>query len=385
MAKSKIFIASSEITSDFATMLRDELNKKGYCEANTWKDAIAAAAGAQGKLELLDKWVKEYDYAVIIFSKADMLVKDSGEDPKSRDDCVFEAGLFMAAIGRNRCVLLSSVEKNELPSDLGGINLLRFTEPGDFGNFEQCRPAIQAAAAFILPWVQKDMGRGVANRPLSHDALLKRQQLEIAGELKEDQVVVASVQPLELGYEAAKQVRLNLDNNITYVYFFEGNTDAADKIPQLLQLVLLAPFLNERDAASFKMRGDLVTTRRRELVDALNDICVNDKLNIFFHKESIDLEYCIHNAASDKVARLYLKHGDDFIEWDSGPQAYRFWCGMREKNGASDPAPPDAVFHATRDFQLNEEPFLRYLRMGMRKYFRDIAEEVMALCLEGPH
>ena len=92
-------------------------------------------------------------------------------------------------------------------------------------------------------------GDRVANRPLSQDALLRRQQLETAGELKEDQVVVASVQPLELGfeaYEAAKQVRQNVDNNIRYVYFFEGNPDATDKIPQLLQLLLLAPFPGEK-------------------------------------------------------------------------------------------------------------------------------------------
>lgn len=384
MDKSRIFIASSEKTHDFAVMLRNELNKADYCEADTWKDAIETA-GAQAKIEALEQWIKEYDFAVIIFSKADMLVKDSGEDLKSRDDCVFEAGLFMATIGRSRCFLLSSVDKNDLPSDLGGINLLRFTEPADLAKWEQCRTAIQNGAGFILPWVQKDMGKGVANRPLSQDALLKRQQLEIAGELKEDQVVVASVQPLELGYEAAKQVRLNLDNNIRYVYFFEGNTDAADKIPQLLQLVLLARFLENKDAASFKTRGDLVTSHRDEIVEALKDICLNDKLNIFFLRESINLEYCIHNAASDKVAKLYLKHGDDFIEWESGPQAYRFWCAMREKNGADDPDPPDAVFHAAPDFQLKEGPFLRNLRMGMRKYFRDIADDVMGLCLDGPH
>jgi hypothetical protein len=385
MDKSKIFIASSERTHDFAAMLRDELNKAEYCEANTWKDAIGTA-GAQAKIEALEQWIKEYDFAVIIFSKVDMLVKESGEDMKTRDDCVFEAGLFMAAIGRNRCCLISSVEKNDLPSDIGGITLLKFTEPDNLGNIDQCRRPVQNVAGFIRPWIQRDMGRGVANRPLSYDALLKRGQLQSSGgELKEDQVVVASVQPLELGYEGAKQVRLNLDDNISYVYFFQANTDAADKIPQLLQLVLLAGFLEKKDAASFTTRCDLVTTHRDEIVKALKDICLNDKLNIFFIKESLDLQYCIHNATSDTMARLYLKHGHDFIEWASGLQAYRFWRAMREKTGACDPALPDAVFHGARDFELNEGPFLRSLRSSMRKYFRDIADEVMELCLGGPH
>ena len=77
------------------------------------------------------------------------------------------------------------------------------------------------------------------------------------GVLCEDQVVVASVQPRVLQYQAAKQVRTNMDNNIRYLYFFHGNLDATDKIPQLLQLVLLTDFLKEKGAGSFKTRRDL--------------------------------------------------------------------------------------------------------------------------------
>ena len=386
MNRSKIFIASSERTYGFAEMLRDELNKKEYCDVNTWKDA-RDIVGAGARIEMLEQWIKEYDFAVIVFSKTDMLVKELGEDLKARDDCVFEAGLFMAAIGRNRCFLLSSVEKNDLPSDLGGINLLQFTEPSNFEDRHECGRKCQQAAAFILSCVQKDMGRGLANRPLSHDALLRRQQMESeGGELKEDQVVVAALQPLELelGHAAAKQVRRNLDKNIRYVYFFQGSVDAADKVPQLLQLVLLSGILEKEDMASFNERGELVAIHREKILDSLRDMCLNDKLKIFLRRESRDLEYCIHNAASDHAAKLYLKHGEDFIEWESGPQAYWFWCAMREKNGADDPQPPNAVFHGTHDFELKEGPFLRHLKIGMNKYFRDIAEEVMKLCLEGP-
>lgn len=323
-----------------------------------------------------------YDFAVIIFSQADLA---AGEYLKTRDDCLFEAGLFMAAIGRNRCFLLSGVERDDLPPDLGGINLIKFTEPRDFRNFDQCRPAIQTTAAYILAFVQKDIGEGVPNRPVSHDALLKRQQLENAGgELKEDQVVVALAQPPGLGYADARHVRLNLDNNIAYVYFFQGNTDAADKIPKLLQLVLLAGFLNKQDAASFKVRADLVTAYREEIMETLKDICSNDQLNIYFLPESPELEYCIHNAISDRAARLYLKHRDDFIEWWSGPQAYRFWCAMREKYCAYDAQAPDAVFHGAGDFELNGGLFLANLETRMRRYFGDVADEVMGLCLRGP-
>jgi hypothetical protein len=381
MDKARIFIASSEKTIELARMLRDELDRP-YCEATTWEDALELA-GTQARIEALEQWVRKYDFAVIIFSQADMLAVNAGEELKSRYDCVFEAGLFMAANGRSRCFLLSSIEPSELPLDLGGINFFRFKEPKVLTDLQECRRAIQGPAGLMLPVIQNLMGRGVPNRPLTPAALLERQQLETDGELKEDQVVVASVQPPELGYKAAERVRRNIDSNISYVYFFYGNTDAADKIPQLLQLVLLVG-LNEKDATTFRTRNDVVAAHRNEIIEALKDICLNDKLNIFFLEESRDLEFCIHNAGSHEDARLYLKHGNDFIHWASGPSAYGFWCAIRKKTGADDPKNPDAVFHGARDFNLAEGSFLRALRMGMRKYFPGFGDEVMQLCLEGP-
>jgi hypothetical protein len=62
-------------------------------------------------------------------------------------------------------------------------------------------------------------------------------------------------------------------------------------------------------------------------------------------------------------------------------------CEQRQaerQNGAETPEPFDAVFHASRDFEL-KDPFLRNLKMDMRKYFGDLTNEVMKLCLEGPH
>ena len=386
MEKSKIFIASSEKAHDFALMIRDEINKAEYCEADTWRDALEST-GAQSKIEALEQWIKVYDYAVIIFTNADLLVRAPGQDFKSRDDCVFEAGLFMAALERQRCTLLSFVEKSALPSDLGGINSLKFTEPENLTNYEKCRPVVQAAAGTIKAWVQRTaMGGGPANRPLTRNAILKRERTEnMGGVLREDQVVVASVQPPELEYLAAKQVRLNMDNNIRYVYFFHGNPDATDKIPQLLQLVLLADLLEEKDAGSFKTRGDLIMSHRDEIIETVKDLCDNDKLNIFFLRNSVYPEYSIHNAASDKFAKTYFKRGEEyFIEWASGAEAYRFWCAMKEQNGVDDPASPDAIFHGGRGFELNQGPFRRALSMGMRKYFRDISEEVLGLCLGGP-
>jgi CAP12/Pycsar effector protein, TIR domain len=383
MAKSKIFIASSERARYLAEKVRDDLNDEEYCEADIWDNLIQAKPGL-ATIELIEELAKDYDVAVII----NVLAKDLDTDLKTRDDCIFEAGFFMATFGRNRCFLLSSGDEGKLPSDLKGIYLFKFKEPDDLTDRGQCSAAIRNLSGHIKDVVQKirkeDPQRGIAIRPLSIDKLLQRQKREYeGGELKEDQVVVAAVQPLELGYEAAKQVRTNIDRNIRYVYFFEGNYDAADKIPQLLQLVLLAnsPELNNK--SDYKSRGQLVNQQKDKIIEDLKDTCYNQKLKIYFLPESLEIEYCIHNASSDKFSKQYVKHGDEFFEWQSGKPAYDFWREMRVKNDADEPKPPYAVFHGARDFQL-KDPFLTYLKMGMSKYFPGIAEEVCKLCLEGP-
>src|SRR5271166_1799946 len=161
-----------------------------------------------------------------------------------RDNCVFEAGLFMGVIGRNRCFFVSSAAKSELPSDLEGIIIFNFSEPNDLSNREACGNAIRSVSSNIKDSVQEvrrqNTRRGAATGPFSRDELLDREQLDPYGELQEDQVIVASLQPLDLKYETALRVWNNLNNNISYVYFFEANTDTADKITQLLQLLLLA-------------------------------------------------------------------------------------------------------------------------------------------------
>jgi hypothetical protein len=381
MDKARIFIASSERVYELAGMLRNEINRAEYCEADTWQDVLERTA-AQTKIEALEASLKVYDYAVIMFTKADLV---TGQGLKSRDDCVFNTGLFMASLGRQRCILLNSVEKDALPSDLGGIIALRFIEPDEPRNRDKSRPAIQTAAGAIQAWVQRT-ATGRLSRPLTHDEILERERMEsLGGVLCEDQVVVASVQPRVLQYRAAKQVRMNMDSNIRYLYLFHGNLDGTDKIPQLLQLVLLTNFLEEKDADSFKIRRDLVQSHGNEILGFVSDMCLNDTLNIFFLGDPTYPEFSIHNAASDKYAKLYFRRDDDhFIEWASGEKAYRFWRMTKKRNNVDNQNLPDAIFHPGRDFALNEETFNRNLAMGMRRHFGDIAEDVMGLCVYGP-
>jgi CAP12/Pycsar effector protein, TIR domain len=385
MAKSKIFISSSPSALCIADKLRDELTTD-YCETDVWKEAIRTNAG-QTKIETLEQLAKTYDFAVIVLTKADVAGRPLQSSIGDRDNCVFEAGLFMGVIGRNRCFFVSSAAKSELPSDLEGIIIFTFSEPNDLSNREACGNAIRSVSSNIKDSVQEarrqNTPRGGVTRPLSRDELLDREQLDPYGDLQEDQVIVASLQPLDLKYETALRVWNNLNNNISYVYFFEANTDTADKIPQLLQLLLLAGIVGipNQVNTSFQQRRELVKANRAKIIEASRDLCVNNKLNVYFTQERVDIEYCIHNATSDKFAKLYLKRGNEFFEWYSSLAAYNFWTEMRKKKGADNPDPGIAMFHGGRVFELKKGPFLNNLTMGMRKYFPDYGDEVLQICL----
>jgi hypothetical protein len=253
MAKSKIFIASSGRTLELAKQLRGQLNPK-TCEAELWTEVSQRAMG-KSILRMLKEAANEYDFAIIILAKDDVMITNTGDMLKARDNCVFEAGLFIGVIGQERCFLLTSVPQSNLPSDLGGIINLPFLEPPDLNDPNECRRMMETATTRIESTVWS-LGP-FRKRPLSREKLLEREKsICEGGDLIEDQVVVASVQPLDVSYDAARQVRMNIDKgNIQYVYFFKGDFDGAKKTCQLLQMVLLANiFTSQSDADDIPSR-----------------------------------------------------------------------------------------------------------------------------------
>jgi hypothetical protein len=385
MDVSQIFIASSGKALVLAEQLREQLNVADYCKAKLWAD-VSKDKESDTIIEMLEGACKEYDFGVIILSQDDVMVKEKGDTLKARDNCVFEAGLFMAAIGRKRCFLVNSVKQTDLPSDLAGIISIPFKEPQDFRDPSECKDKITSASTQIKNIIYKT--GPIKDRPLSRESLLKREKkMNEDGELYEDQVVVASIQPpFDLDFETAQQIRHNIDGNIRYIYFFPGSTDTAQKIPLLLQLLLLASILDidKAEARNYAKRLDKVKNNRDQILKDLRQICNNGSLKIYFRPTFPDLQYCIHNATNDKKAKMYVKHKEVFIEWEDGKDAYDFWTEARKKQGAEYPEPPKAVFHGTPGFNVKEGTFYTMLKREMGTYFPSMDEEIMKFCLDGP-
>jgi predicted nucleotide-binding protein len=200
MDKSKIFIASSGRTLVLAEMLRNELSSE-FCEATLWSEEGRRQPG-QVIIEMLESAADRYDFAVIILSKDDVMSGGKGETLKARDNCVFEAGLFMAAIGRRRCFLVNSVNQSDLPSDLNGIISIPFEEPADLSNLSECAQKIRRVATQLKQVVQQGGPSAHHSRLplLSVDELFRLERPRSdGGDLEDGQVVVLDTQPKPQG------------------------------------------------------------------------------------------------------------------------------------------------------------------------------------------
>jgi hypothetical protein len=384
MDKSKIYIASSKRALLLAEKLCEKLQEP-YCEADLWSNVIKKNPG-KPNIEILEEAIKSYDFAVILLVQDDVTGWGTDDMLKVRDDCIFEAGLFMASLGRGRCFLLSGAPKNDLPADLGGIDPLFFQEPDDLTDRSLCDLAMERVCGRIKDKVQPVGPIAKGTTSLTKQALLERERHTIyGGELLEDQVVVSSELPLETEYQAARWIRKNIDNNIKYVYFFEGSYDGAEKTCMLLQLVLVANILGDRqEEVSFQDRRAHVTANPEKIVQNLEWICRHDFINVYFLPAAPDLQYCIHNASEPGRARMYVKHRGEFIEWESGSNASEFWSRTQQKRGVGKYRPKDApkhaVFYGAPGFNLGDFGVLEEL---VEKYFPGVEKAVLGLCLNG--
>lgn len=86
-------------------------------------------------IEGLEKATHASDFAILVMTPDDVVESRENSASAPRDNVVFELGLFMGALGRDRCLILSEELPDKpglkLPSDLLGITTARFKWPGD--------------------------------------------------------------------------------------------------------------------------------------------------------------------------------------------------------------------------------------------------------------
>lgn len=140
--RSSVFIGSSSEGISIAKALQVLLDNT--CEVAIWSQGVFGLG--QGTLESLVGALDEYDFAVLVLTPDDMVLSREKPSSMPRDNVLFELGLFMGALGRNRTfIVYDRTSDIKLPSDLAGVNAATF-QPHSSGNLQS---ALGAAATKI--------------------------------------------------------------------------------------------------------------------------------------------------------------------------------------------------------------------------------------------
>ncbi len=146
-----LFIGSSSEGLEIAEYLQQAL--EGHCEGTIWSQGVFGLS--QGTLESLVAACKQFDFAVLILTPDDMVTKRGSRRRAARDNVLFELGLFMGSLGKERTfIVFCRDEKIDLPSDLAGITAATFPKRVD-----NMRAAINPTAIKIREAIKKAGGK----------------------------------------------------------------------------------------------------------------------------------------------------------------------------------------------------------------------------------
>jgi CRP/FNR family cyclic AMP-dependent transcriptional regulator len=124
----RLFIGSSKESLSIANEIEAGLTRDQVV-VTVWTKGVFTASDFS--MESLARVADSVDFAVLILGADDIVISRKKETPAPRDNVVFELGLFMGAVGRQRTFLLvpRSVDI-KIPTDLLGITPLHY-EQGD--------------------------------------------------------------------------------------------------------------------------------------------------------------------------------------------------------------------------------------------------------------
>jgi 4-hydroxy-2-oxoheptanedioate aldolase len=119
--KAKSFIGSSTEGLGIARAIQTEL-EHDY-DVEIWTQSEVFGLG-RSTLESLEDAVCNYDFGVFVFTPDDAITMRGKDSSVARDNVIFEAGLFIGKLGRDRAFIVRPRGADmQIPSDLNGITV----------------------------------------------------------------------------------------------------------------------------------------------------------------------------------------------------------------------------------------------------------------------
>jgi predicted nucleotide-binding protein len=153
---SSLFIGSSTEGLPMAHALQAELDEE--CEPVVWKQDFFAPSGTT--IGTLTEKVQSFDFAVFVFTPDDSLIMRGSVNAAARDSVIFELGLFMGVLGKERVFIVHPRDQElRLPSDLADFTCLTYRSNRRDQNL---RAAVGPAATAIR---NRIMSLGIRRNP----------------------------------------------------------------------------------------------------------------------------------------------------------------------------------------------------------------------------
>jgi hypothetical protein len=135
--KPTVFIGCSVEGMAEARFIQNELSY--VASPVIWSQGVFGLS--RSTLETLVEKAPSFNYAVLVLTPDDMLLKRADEVISARDNVLFELGLFMGALGRTRTFIVA--EKSvRLPTDLAGITTVNFVRGEGFSREANIGPVV---------------------------------------------------------------------------------------------------------------------------------------------------------------------------------------------------------------------------------------------------
>ena len=126
--KPRVFIGSSSEGLEICYAIQENLEY--YAETTVWNQELFELSSTV--IESIVDIVFNFDFAILIFTPDDYVIKRGIECVSPRDNVIFELGLFIGTLGRGRTFLVYDRDsKINMPSDIFGVTAATFSKRND--------------------------------------------------------------------------------------------------------------------------------------------------------------------------------------------------------------------------------------------------------------
>jgi hypothetical protein len=144
----RLFIGSSSEGLQIAKALQVGLDQAA--EVTLWSQGVFGLS--QGTLDELVRASREFEFAVLVLTPDDLIERRGTATNSPRDNVIFEVGLFIGALGRERTFIVYCQDTPPaIPSDLAGVTAATFRQRAD-GNL---RAAVGSPCTLIEDSIHK--------------------------------------------------------------------------------------------------------------------------------------------------------------------------------------------------------------------------------------